>query len=1066
MKEMVGGCCVCGDERGWTENPLVYCDGHGCNVAVHQACYGIVSVPTGPWYCRKCESQERAARVRCELCPQKEGALKRTDNGGWAHVVCALYIPEVRFGNVTSMEPIQLSIVPHDRYNKVCFLCETKGRESKATTGACMTCNRNGCKQSFHVTCAQSEGLLCEESGHYTDNVKYTGYCTHHYQKLESSYFFRSQRKDRDIKTIPPFRPLGSNYSTPEKDTSVEKISKTDKVRTKAEKRPNMQALTPPVVTPTVEPPRDEASPEDEEKVIPEEEEMEEEEMEDEEEEEEEKEEDKEGSGKDMASNSSSSHSSKFTNANFKETIITAAVGGGNNSGGEGSLLSKLRKTSGKEKRGTKGVPKGTSDSAADSPKSVDSPKSIGDAEVGEMVAPKHAPSPSLEVDSRATPEQQTVERPKRMSSRETSRTSTPTPSSRTPTPSSRTPTPASNMPVVLTANLTVKDLPTASHNSSVSIDVENVTDNERVTTPVGSLGNKDPDVASVNADADTGSKTDATEIIMHPESPDVPMPELKIDKHERRKHKKQGKASRGRRKTRDPDDAPSKKKRRRSSGQGRGYGAMSCAVGHYGVSAQMYGMSPEESAIQDVFNTAGQSGRLSGPPRPSQCRPFSDKKNDNPTTMEALLEKQWDQSADFLMNQASSSSHLDIASLLSCLHQIREENLRLEQHISALLQRRDHLVTVNTRLAHPLTHNAMHNAQLGMAAGGDANARSRSPRYNNVLHSQSNDLSSSHSSLNQSGHSVHSHQSLNQSFNSNYASPPSNHHPQGHTPSPHNLARNHAASPSTSSSSNLYHAHFASSTNQNHSSGAVTTHQNATGPQQGKNTSPSFANSVMQPSGHGPHPGGVKGTDRSSGGGSYRQYVGAAHTGGDLHGVKASHMTSEQHHRLFSQNKQGTGQNSATGQSSLHSHGSGHVGGGRAVQGSSQGRKTPSHGRSTTPRAGGGDKGGAASAVPKSESEARADLTRQVSVAQSMQNQTVIPLTVLTSHQLPGATIMPPNMTPQHHVYQMMLPHASHGEMNKAKTMVSHSEGGQGQQQARNKSPRGEKKQNGTDKS
>ena len=36
MKEMVGGCCVCSDERGWDENPLVYCDGNGCNVAVHQ----------------------------------------------------------------------------------------------------------------------------------------------------------------------------------------------------------------------------------------------------------------------------------------------------------------------------------------------------------------------------------------------------------------------------------------------------------------------------------------------------------------------------------------------------------------------------------------------------------------------------------------------------------------------------------------------------------------------------------------------------------------------------------------------------------------------------------------------------------------------------------------------------------------------------------------------------------------------------------------------------------------------------------------------------------------------
>ncbi|CDQ86071.1 unnamed protein product [Oncorhynchus mykiss] len=86
MKEMIGGCCVCSDERGWAENPLVYCDGHGCNVAVHQACYGIVQVPTGPWFCRKCESQERAARVRCELCPHKDGALKRTDNGGKSHL--------------------------------------------------------------------------------------------------------------------------------------------------------------------------------------------------------------------------------------------------------------------------------------------------------------------------------------------------------------------------------------------------------------------------------------------------------------------------------------------------------------------------------------------------------------------------------------------------------------------------------------------------------------------------------------------------------------------------------------------------------------------------------------------------------------------------------------------------------------------------------------------------------------------------------------------------------------------------------------------------------------------
>ncbi|XP_067108182.1 protein AF-10 [Osmerus mordax] len=204
MKEMIGGCCVCSDERGWAENPLVYCDGHGCNVAVHQACYGIVQVPTGPWFCRKCESQERAARVRCELCPHKDGALKRTDNGGWAHVVCALYIPEVEFANVSTMEPIVLQSVPHERYNKTCYICEDQGRESKAASGACMTCNKHGCRQAFHVTCAQFAGLLCEEQGSDADNVKYCGYCKYHYSKLKHKERDRHKPKHRKSLELGP----------------------------------------------------------------------------------------------------------------------------------------------------------------------------------------------------------------------------------------------------------------------------------------------------------------------------------------------------------------------------------------------------------------------------------------------------------------------------------------------------------------------------------------------------------------------------------------------------------------------------------------------------------------------------------------------------------------------------------------------------------------------------------------------------------------------------------------------------------------------------------------------
>jgi hypothetical protein len=35
-KLMIGGCCVCADDSGYCDNPLVYCDGDNCNVAVHQ----------------------------------------------------------------------------------------------------------------------------------------------------------------------------------------------------------------------------------------------------------------------------------------------------------------------------------------------------------------------------------------------------------------------------------------------------------------------------------------------------------------------------------------------------------------------------------------------------------------------------------------------------------------------------------------------------------------------------------------------------------------------------------------------------------------------------------------------------------------------------------------------------------------------------------------------------------------------------------------------------------------------------------------------------------------------
>ena len=88
---------------------MVFCD--QCNICVHQACYGITHIPAGQWLCRTCSL---GTQPKCELCPNRGGAMKSTKSGQkWAHVSCALWIPEVSIGCVEKMEPItKISSIP------------------------------------------------------------------------------------------------------------------------------------------------------------------------------------------------------------------------------------------------------------------------------------------------------------------------------------------------------------------------------------------------------------------------------------------------------------------------------------------------------------------------------------------------------------------------------------------------------------------------------------------------------------------------------------------------------------------------------------------------------------------------------------------------------------------------------------------------------------------------------------------------------------------------------------------------------------------------------------------
>lgn len=146
-----------------------------CNICVHQACYGITKIPPGQWLCRTCALSQRPD---CLLCPNKGGAMKCTRSGQkWAHVSCALWIPEVSIGCVEKMEPItKISSIPQSRWALICVLCRER-------VGACIQCSVKTCKTAYHVTCAFKHGLEMRaiiEDENAEDGVKLRSYCQKH----------------------------------------------------------------------------------------------------------------------------------------------------------------------------------------------------------------------------------------------------------------------------------------------------------------------------------------------------------------------------------------------------------------------------------------------------------------------------------------------------------------------------------------------------------------------------------------------------------------------------------------------------------------------------------------------------------------------------------------------------------------------------------------------------------------------------------------------------------------------------------------------------------------------
>lgn len=186
-------CDVCRSPDSEEGNEMVFCD--SCNICVHQACYGITRIPEGQWLCCTCKLSKRP---KCVLCPNKGGAMKCTRSGQkWAHVSCALWIPEVSIGCVEKMEPItKISSIPASRWALICVLCRER-------VGACIQCSVKTCKTAYHVTCAFKHGLEMRaiiEDENADDGVKLRSYCEKHSKSSKKEKSVCSGSEDDDSK--------------------------------------------------------------------------------------------------------------------------------------------------------------------------------------------------------------------------------------------------------------------------------------------------------------------------------------------------------------------------------------------------------------------------------------------------------------------------------------------------------------------------------------------------------------------------------------------------------------------------------------------------------------------------------------------------------------------------------------------------------------------------------------------------------------------------------------------------------------------------------------------------
>ncbi|XP_042059183.1 histone-lysine N-methyltransferase ATX2-like isoform X1 [Salvia splendens] len=209
-------CNVCHMDEEYENNLFLQCD--KCRMMVHARCYGELEPSGGVlWLCNLCRPGAPVSPLCC-LCPVVGGAMKPTADGHWAHLACAIWIPETCLSDIKKMEPIDgIDRINKDRWKLICSICHV-------SYGACIQCTDFNCCVAFHPLCARAAGFCLEpedmdrvhaappDEDEEDQSIQLLSFCQKHRPKSNENMLSDKrvvQKEDEHVEYIPPINPSG-----------------------------------------------------------------------------------------------------------------------------------------------------------------------------------------------------------------------------------------------------------------------------------------------------------------------------------------------------------------------------------------------------------------------------------------------------------------------------------------------------------------------------------------------------------------------------------------------------------------------------------------------------------------------------------------------------------------------------------------------------------------------------------------------------------------------------------------------------------------------------------------